>query len=45
VATTGRGRPRLEDRLRTTKALQPWLALGMSRSSWYRRKRDKSHEP
>lgn len=37
-----RGRPRLEDRDKTLRATKPWLAAGMSRSSWYRRQREKA---
>lgn len=32
-----RGRPLIEDRDKTLAAQKPWQALGMSRSSWYRR--------
>ena len=32
-----RGRPRLEDRAKTLKAKMPWIAMGMSRSTWYAR--------
>ena len=35
-----RGRPRLEDRANTTEAQKPWIAKGMSRSTWYRIKKD-----
>ena len=31
------GRPRIEDRARTNEAKKPWLKLGMSRRTWYRR--------
>jgi len=31
------GRPRIEDRADTNEAEKPWLKLGMSRSTWYRR--------
>ena len=31
------GRPRIEDRARTIEAKKPWLKLGMSRRTWYRR--------
>jgi hypothetical protein len=34
------GRPRLEDQGKTLKALKPWLAAGMSRSTWFNRQRD-----
>jgi hypothetical protein len=32
-----KGRPRIEDRARTNEAKKPWLKLGMSRRTWYRR--------
>jgi len=32
-----KGRPRIEDRAKTIEARQPWLKLGMSRRTWYRR--------
>jgi hypothetical protein len=32
-----RGRPRIEDRKKTLAALRPWIALGMSRATWYAR--------
>lgn len=32
------GRPRIEDKDKTIEAKKPWLALGMSRRSWYTRK-------
>jgi hypothetical protein len=35
-----RGRPRLEDKARTIEALAPWKAAGMSRATWYRRRRE-----
>ena len=35
------GRPRIEDRARTIEARKPWLALGMSRRTWYRRQAEK----
>ena len=31
------GRPRIEDRAKTNEARKPWLALSMSRRTWYRR--------
>jgi len=34
-----RGRPRFEDRGKTIEAAKPWVEAGMSRASWYRRKR------
>lgn len=33
-----KGRPRIEDRARTIEAKKPWLKLGMSRRTWYRRR-------
>jgi len=35
------GRPRIENREKTLKALEPWKAANMSRASWYRRKATK----
>lgn len=35
------GRPRLEDRDQTIEARKPWLALKMSRTTWYRRQAEK----
>ena len=34
------GRARLENRHQTLEALKPWVAAGMSRASWYRRRRE-----
>jgi hypothetical protein len=36
-----KGRPRIEDRARTIEVLKPWLKLGMSRRTWYRRQAEK----
>ena len=36
-----KGRPRIEDRARTNEAKKPWLKLGMSRRTWYRRQAEK----
>jgi hypothetical protein len=36
-----KGRPRIEDRDKTIEATKPWLALKMSRSTWYRRRTEK----
>ena len=36
-----KGRPRIEDRARTIEARAPWLKLGMSRRTWYRRQAEK----
>jgi hypothetical protein len=33
--------PRIEDRARTIEARKPWLKLGMSRRTWYRRRAEK----
>jgi hypothetical protein len=33
-----KGRPRIEERARTIEARKPWLMLGMSRRTWYRRR-------
>jgi len=35
------GRPRIEDIGRTIEARKPWLKLGMSRRTWYRRQAEK----
>jgi hypothetical protein len=36
-----KGRPRIEDRAKTIEARQPWLELGMSRRTRYRRQAEK----
>jgi hypothetical protein len=36
-----KGRPRIEDRANTIEARKPWLKLGMSRRTWYRRQAEK----
>jgi hypothetical protein len=36
-----KGRPRIEDRANTNDARQPWLKLGVSRRTWYRRQAEK----
>jgi hypothetical protein len=36
-----RGGPRIEDRANTNEAKKPWLKLGMSRRTWYRRQAEK----
>jgi hypothetical protein len=36
-----KGRPRIEDRVRTIEAKKPWLKLSMSRRTWYRRQAEK----
>ena len=35
-----RGRPRLEEAASTIEATMPWLKLGMSRRTWYRRRKE-----
>jgi hypothetical protein len=37
-----RGRPRIEEMADTIEAAKPWIALGMSRRTWYRRQREKA---
>ena len=32
------GRPRIEDKEKTIEAQKPWVKIGMSRRTWYRRK-------
>ena len=34
------GRPRIEDKGQSFEATKPWLALGMSRTTWYRRRKE-----
>ena len=41
VKPARKGRPRLEDRGKTIEARVPWLKLGMSRSTWYRRQAER----
>ena len=36
-----KGRPRIEDRAKTIEARKPWLKLGMSRRTWYRRQAER----
>jgi hypothetical protein len=36
-----KGRPRIEDRAKTIEARKPWLKLGKSRPTWYRRQAEK----
>lgn len=38
AATKPKGRPIAGLMHKTNEALKPWLALGMSRATWYRRK-------
>ena len=40
IAKPKSGRPRIEDKGKTLSDSKPWLALGMSRSSWYLRRKD-----
>ncbi len=35
------GRPRIEDKAKTLEAKKPWIKAGMSRSTWYRRQKEK----
>ena len=35
------GRPRLEDSTKTLRATKPWEGLGMSRTTWFRRRAEK----
>jgi hypothetical protein len=47
VVMTGQrnlGRPRIEDAANSFEATKPWLALGWSRSTWYRRQAEKRKE-
>lgn len=42
------GRPRLEDKDKTAEALKPWKAAGMSRATWYNRRKERratAHPP
>ena len=39
-----KGRPRLEERDQTIEARKPWIELGMSRTTWYRRQAEKRGE-
>lgn len=39
AASAKPGRPRLEDADKTIESQKPWEAEGMSRRTWYRRKR------
>ena len=36
-----KGRPRIEDIDKSLEATKPWLALKMSRTTWYRRQAEK----
>lgn len=35
------GRPRIEDKNKTLKALKPWATLGMSERTWFRRRAER----
>jgi hypothetical protein len=37
-----KGRPRLENVSKSFEAQKPWIALKMSRSTWYRRRSEKA---
>jgi hypothetical protein len=40
-----KGRPRIEDKDKSFETTKPWIALGMSRRTWYaRRKEKKDHD-
>ena len=34
------GRPRIEDLDKTLEAQEPWVGLGMSKRTWFRRRRE-----
>ena len=36
-----KGRPRIEDQANSIEARKPWVALGMSRRTWYSRQAEK----
>jgi hypothetical protein len=36
-----KGRPRIEDKGKSFEATKPWVALGMSRRTWYARRKEK----
>jgi hypothetical protein len=40
IAKPKRGRPRIEDKGKTLTATQPWKALGMSRRTWEKRRKE-----
>ena len=44
MAQRNLGRPRIEDAANSFEATKPWLALGWSRSTWYRRQAEKRKE-
>jgi hypothetical protein len=39
-----KGRPRIEDKGKSFEATKPWEALGMSRRTWYKRRKEKADE-
>ena len=39
-AAPKKGRPRIEDRAKSFEATKPWVELGMSRVTWYRRRKE-----
>ena len=39
-----KGRPRIEDKDKSFEATKPWLALGMSRRTWYARRKEASED-
>jgi hypothetical protein len=41
TAPAFRGRPRIEEKHKTQAATKPWIALGMSESTWRRRRKEK----
>ena len=41
-AAPKKGRPRIEDKGKSFEATKPWLALGMSRRTWYSRRKEQS---
>ena len=36
-----KGRPRIEDKANSIEARKPWIALSMSRRTWYSRQAEK----
>jgi hypothetical protein len=45
VGNSRRGRPLDADRQHTNRATQPWVKLGMSERTWYRRRRQPLKSP
>jgi hypothetical protein len=37
-----KGRPRIEDKGKSFEATKPWIALGMSRRTWYSRRKEQA---